>query len=416
MSWLIGSVLGGVVVLLFVPRSIFGGISSFERKLLRLFIAIRLMMPIVFEYIGNNTEQFFSSSGWDSLEYHRTGIRVYDQLSAGLNVSVHGQVPGTGSVNLITGYLYLILGGPSRMIVVYLMSLLATIGMLLFWWGTRDLIKYRRNNYSALVLLAPTLLLWNSTLGKEALISFGLGCLVASLRLILMRILGLRLLLIAVSGTASIVYVRPHVLLAFLLALGLSLVLGRSSKRIGQRPGGRVVLTGLLTIGLLLSISLSSALFGVSDSTDLLEVAYDTATRQSQGQGVSAYSADPVRSPIQVPRALSIVLLRPYVWEVRSPMQALASMESLALLAVLIGGISRVAQGRSKVDLNLLVTTFGTYILIFSAGVSTYGNFGLIARQRLHVWQFLIFLLFCAIPTVRQSRGGHLASRVASTH
>lgn len=410
MSWIIGALLGMIAAVTLTPRSVFAEATTYEQRLLRLFVLVRSLMPLVVEFVGSNAGQFFASGGWDSNRYHRNGTRVFEQLTAGLSVNAHAQVPGTGSVELATGYLYLVIGQPARMVAVYLMSMLASIGMLLFWWATRDLISERRNMYTTLVLFAPTLLFWNSTLGKEAFISFGLGCLVATLRMILLRRIGLRMLLISLSGVASVAFVRPHVLLVFCLALGLSLVLGRSNRRIGKRPGGRIILVGALSLGLAISANLSGSLLGAEDASDLLDAAYDRAEATSAGQGNSAYSADPVRSPAQLPGALAIVLLRPFPWEVRTMMQALASIESLAILALLAGQIARLSRGTHRVDLNLLVMSFGIYIVVFSAGISTYGNFGLVVRQRLQVWQFLIFLLIYTVPRTRAVVGRRLTS------
>jgi len=404
MSWIVGLIIGATLTLVFVPREAIRTSSRRERQIVGTYIVLRLFAPLLFEYVGSNSGRFFTSGGWDSQRYHTAGSAVFAQLTAGLPVSAHAEVPGTGAVELMTGYLYLAIGGPNRMVAVYLWALLATIGSLLFWWATRDLVLQRRNLYSGAVLLAPTLLFWNSTLGKEAPITLGIGCLAVALRLLLMRRIGARLALYGGVGLTAIAFIRPHVTLAFFAAVVLASLLSRSSRRIGQRPGGKFVLFVAVAGGLLVSVGLSSELLRVGANETLIDAVYDRAESTSSGEGGSAFTAEPVRSPLQVPGALAIVLLRPYPWEVRTFFQALATLESLGILVLALGVLSRVLRGVLKLEWNVFTLTAVFYVIVFSSAISSYGNFGLVVRQRMQVWQFVIFLVFSAVPIVRAAR------------
>lgn len=401
MSWVIGSTLSVLAILILVPRRLLRDSTRQERRVVSLVIAARTAMPLVAEYMGKNSARFFRGGGWDSEFYHEVGSRIFDQLSAGFPATGHLQVPGTGAIQLATGYLYLIVGSPSRMVAVYVCTMIATIGNLLFWLATRDSVVGRRGSYAAWVLLAPTLLFWSSTLSKEAPILLGLGCLVMALRRSLSRQFGGRFAVYLVVGVLSIGFIRPFVTLILFTCFGVASLIARSNRQIGERPGGRFLMFILVLGGLAISAGLSGELLNVQAGQSVIEAAYDRAESTSSGQGFSAYAAEPVRSPLQVPGALSIVLLRPYIWETRTVFQVLASLESLALLTIGLLTIGALIQGRRRIRWDSLTLTSALYVILFSSAISTYGNFGLVVRQRAQVWQFVIFLAFCTVPVLK---------------
>jgi hypothetical protein len=58
---------------------------------------------------------------------------------------------------------------------------MAAIGLLLFWTSTKHLVGERLHLYTATVLLLPSLLFWNSGVGKEAPLILGTGAMVAGI-------------------------------------------------------------------------------------------------------------------------------------------------------------------------------------------------------------------------------------------
>jgi hypothetical protein len=400
MSWIVGTILSIAVFLALVPRKLLAHSTRSEKRVLGLLIVARLMMPLVAEYLGSNSDRFFRAGGWDSNRYHSVGIRAFEQLRAGLPVSVHAEVPGTGAIELATGYLYSVIGSPNRLIAVYVFTIIATVGNLLFWLATRDRVVDRRGAYAAWVLLAPTLLFWSSTLGKEAPILLGLGCLLMALRLALTRAAVGRTLLYVGVGLLAIGFIRPFVALILFSSVGLAAVLTRTNRQIGERPVGRLLLVVITLGGLVITIGLSSDLLGTRPGQTVLDAAYERAESTSTGQGTSSYESEPVRSPLQVPGALAIVLLRPFIWETQTGFQILASLESLAIFTIAVAAAINVFQGRRRIRWDLLTMTSALYVIMFSSAISTYGNFGLVVRQRIQVWQFVIFLAFCTAPVL----------------
>jgi hypothetical protein len=167
----------------------------------------------------------------------------------------------------------------------------------------------------------------------------------------------------------------------------------------------------VMTIGgLVITISLSGDLLDTRPGQSVLDAAYERAESTSMGQGTSSYEAEPVRSPLQIPSALAIVLLRPYIWETQTSFQVLASLESLVILAVVLSTAAMVVQGRRRIRWDLLTLSSVLYVIMFSSAIATYGNFGLVVRQRIQVWQFVIFLAFCAAPMLRERTRGRARS------
>ena len=89
------------------------------------------------------------------------------------------------------------------------------------------------------------------------------------------------------------------------------------------------------------------------------------------------------------PAAINVSLFRPYLWEVSSFFMLLTSLESFALLLLLLRGIFIKFRTVKKIILRPLVLFFVVYSLAFAfaVGVSTF-NFGTLARYRILILPF----------------------------
>lgn len=406
-GWIVTALLVFAISATLIPSGFLRQSLPGEVAVLKAFVAARLVMPHIMEYVGRNAESLFSG-GWDADTYHVRAVAVVRDLDAMGRSMSHAQVPGTGAVELWTGWLYFFFRGPNRMAAVYVSTGLASVGIVMFWIATRDLIKARRERYAMFVLLAPTTLFWSSALGKEGPILFGIGALTLGLRYFLSGREYPKALLYGAIGVATTIYVRPHVTLAFFAATTIAALVARSSRSVGGRTSTRFALLVLAAVGLGAAFVQSGALLGAEDTSSVLDAAYDRAEATSEGQGRSSYSQEPVRNPAQVPGAVATVVLRPFPWEVRSLPQALATAEAMALFAILLKAVSDHLARRRRYEPNALVLTAVVYSLILCSAISSYGNFGLIVRQRLQVWPFLVFLAF-APQMVRRPDGPDLS-------
>lgn len=393
----------GVVFVLLWPRRLSQRISHGELRCLHVFLLVRIFTPFAFEYIGSNADSFFTG-GWDSARYEGVGARVAEQLGFNGYSTVHAEVPGTGAVELAVGYLFYFSGGANRLASVLLWSWLGAIGLVLFWWYTRPFILQRREWYAAVVLLAPTTLFWNSSLGKEAPLTLGIGCLVAGLSVVINGGSLPRTAGFVVFGVLLTGYVRPHITLMFFLAVLTAALLARSvgANMANRRRSTRFIIAGVALVGASVAVPLSSDLLGVEDGGSLVDAAYGFADQESIGR--SAFEARAPRSAFEVPGAVVTTLFRPFPWESRTFFQLLASFEAAVLALMLMSGMGRIIASRSRIELNLMVLTAIVYVAIFSSAIVGSGNFGIIVRQKMQVWSFVIFIIFAITPVVVAKR------------
>jgi hypothetical protein len=391
LAFLIAIGLMAVVWLVFMPRRWWASLSRAETRIVAVYLAIRLIMPLVFQFLSTGGSSLVSG-GSDANVYHSKGVQIAQDLFQSGTASAGAKVPGTGSVNLAVGWFYFIIGAPVRIAGIYAWTLLGTIGVMLFWLATRQLAGKRKDTYALVLLFAPTLLIWNVTIGKDALIMFGLGCLVASVQMFLSRRNWGWATAYLVAGTLVVGSIRPFILGMCLFAFTVGIIV---AKRNRLSLGTRVFVMLMLLGGVVYSYSQTSALLGTDASgTTVIESAYQSADRTAGGQGGSSYATAPTRSIAQVPNAVTTVLLRPYLWESRSILQLFASLESIAMAGLLAWSLWRVTFGRERFIREPAVVASAVYTLLFCSAIVSYGNFGLIVRQRMQVWPFLILLAF----------------------
>ncbi len=105
------------------------------------------------------------------------------------------------------------------------------------------------------------------------------------------------------------------------------------------------------------------------------------------------------------PAAVNVTLFRPYPWEVKNPLMALAALESIAVFSlsiwimILKGGLARIIK-----DPFLLFCLSFAILFAFAVGVSTF-NFGTLMRYKIPMMPFLLTLIICAsnAPSGRSS-------------
>ena len=103
----------------------------------------------------------------------------------------------------------------------------------------------------------------------------------------------------------------------------------------------------------------------------------------------------PVRTPLDVPFAVVTVLFRPFPGEALNLLGILASLESLALLA-LVAARLRLGVLFREMRRSPLVVFSLSYVLLFAVAFSNIENAGILVRQRGQVLPLL--LVFAALP------------------
>ena len=165
---------------------------------------------------------------------------------------------------------------------------------------------------------------------------------------------------------------------------------------------------GILLLGLMLAVAVGEAseLFGIKDRFDAEAVSQvlQRANNQTSVAGSAFGSGSTDLSPSAFPGALLSVLFRPFPWEAGNPLAFAASLEGTFLLALMI-----ICRGRVVGAIrSILHTPFVVLCLVYSAlfvyGFSSFANFGVLTRQRVQVFPFLLVLL--ALPAYRRTEGG----------
>lgn len=208
-------------------------------------------------------------------------------------------------------------------------------------------------------------------------------------------------------GVAGTVAVRPHVAIIVVVSL-LPAYLFRRPPAGGTILGPVAKLGGILVIGLVLAVVVGQAneLFGVRDRFDAEAVSQirQRAADQTSVAGSSFGNRSTDLSPSAFPGALVSVLFRPFPWEAGNPLAFGASLEGTFLLVLFLVCRGRVVGAIRSILHTPYVVLCLSFSVLFVYGFSSFANFGVLTRQRVQVFPFLLVLL--ALPAHKQSDGG----------
>ena len=381
-------IVGAILVALTLPLLTFiaRGDRSLERVmlgglLLKLASAF-LRLYVAFEVYGGSA---------DASSYDDSGRLVARELAQGhLNPadmdSIRGG-EGTEHFAYVVGWVYHIFGADLG-VGFLVMSWLGFLGLLMFFKaGQVGIPEGDHRLLAKLLFFMPSLLFWPSSIGKESWMLFALGMAALGAAYLVgpkMRLVGL---IPAAVGTLAAGWIRPHMALLFACALSAGVVLRRSR---GTPSVGRQLVVGGLAVLIVLSMgSKTQAVFGVSAlSSDGSTSLTDVALAQT-AQGGSEFEAKPVTNPIQLPMAFLSVAVRPFPFESHSIVQLLSSLEGVFLLAIFY----KRRPALRSIASNAMAVTATIYSIGFVVAFSNIANFGILARQRVQLLPFLLFLL-----------------------
>ncbi|MGH9025805.1 MAG: hypothetical protein ACRDWD_06795 [Acidimicrobiia bacterium] len=344
---------------------------------------------VVFEIYG----------GGDSVEYHEWGSIVAPQFRGGdFDVDIERGVIGTGFMRILTGVVYAFTG-TTQMGGFLVYSLLGFWGLYLFYRAFRigfPAGDHRR--YAVLVFFLPSLLFWPSSIGKEAWMTFTLGLAAyGAARLFTQQRGGFALFGL---GLVATLMVRPHVALVVAIGAAAAYLVRRPKRPSLLSPAAKGVGILVLVGGAALVMSQVETFFGVSrlDQESVDQILTTTEDRSSQGG--SEYELERSSSPVGLAQAAVAVVFRPWPTEVNSGTAAFASLEGMFLLGLLF------CSGRRFMSLPWValrtpyLAMAMTYTVLFIYAFSSVANFGIISRQRVQLYPFLL-VLFCVLPGAR---------------
>ena len=337
----------------------------------------------------------------DAATYDHAGADFAPQIRSGDFHLEVGRVVGTGFMKILTGVVYAITG-PSIVGGFLVFSWLGFWGIYLcyraFVIAVPDGNHWR---YGCLVFLLPSMLFWPSGLGKEAWMTLCIGMTAYGFaRLYTRARFGFVLMGAGLAGAAA---VRPHIAV-ILLAAGFAGYIFRPAgpRATALSPIAKVVGVGVLLVVSLVAMQRVATFFEIDQVNAQSVDKVLSSTEEQTNEGGSSFQADRAHGPLALPKAAVQVLVRPFPWEAHN-LQALAtSLEGVLL--VVIAFRSR----RSIVALPRQLTRSYVIFAILYAGFfiyafSTFGNFGIIARERVQVLPFVLALMCLPVAATSPS-------------
>jgi hypothetical protein len=315
-----------------------------------------------------------------------------------------GKWTGTSFMSYPSGIVLTFLG-PSLLGEFVAFSLLSFLGL------TGFVIAFRRacpevplQRYARWIWFFPSLWFWPASVGKESMMTLGIG-------LAVWGFFGKKERVnwpLLAFGTFLVFAIRPQVaavvIFTFVLAYWVSL--GREWNLKKTVQGAAILGVGLL--GLYYSLDR----FGVSgfDVEGVQEYLVDEAARASTG------GSDVGRVEVGlagIPMALVNILTRPWPWEAHNLMALISSMEMVVLWAMVWYRRKNVMQALRSWHSNPLVRVALPFVLIYAItlGMLTI-NLGIVARQRVLLFPFMFYLLEAA-PAVSKRVAGKRPMRHA---
>lgn len=258
------------------------------------------------------------------------------------------------------------------------------------------------------ILFIPSVFFWGSGVLKDTLTIGALGFATwAIINIFFKNRLGIKYWLLLLLSFYIIYMVKVYILLCFLPAAIIWIALDKrdsiSNPILRQVLGPFLILIALLGTYVSLTFVVDEkSKYSLDNLAKTAQItAYDIRyfSGKDAGSGYSLGELDgTMGSMIRLaPAAINVALYRPYLWEVRSPIMLLSSLESLFLLGLTIWVLFRTGLWStlkliaSKPEI-LFCFTF-SLIFAFAVGVSTY-NFGSLVRYKIPLIPFFLLGLF----------------------
>ena len=340
----------------------------------------------------------------DATGYHEFGKRLAGEIRNGL-APLSDIIPsGTSTqfVQRVTATVYTVFGS-SRMGGFFLFAWFAYLGTVLYVLAAiRAVPGLATRRFAWMMFLAPSLLFWPSSIGKEALLMGFLGAIAYfGARLLHRRWGGWTLPLLA-AATYGAALVRPHVAAVWLggvvLALLSTLAMGRRLQGGGTRVGG-VVLLVLAVVSFVLTAGAALRFLdptGESQDSvalvDRVDAIFNT-TESRTDTGGSTFEPVVIRSPIDWPYAIVRTLTRPLLTEVNSFTEFLPGVETTAFVVLALIGWRRLANIPRLMRTTPYLWFALSVLVMFGLAFSVFRNLGLLARQRSLVAPFMVLLV-----------------------
>ena len=349
---------------------IVGWLAKFAAAGLYITMVVRL-----YTYSADMAHYFNTAEGL-ATTYAQTGI-----------LTVPNPLWGTNFVPFLEQCIFVVTGIslPIAMVIFASMS----------FWGAYFLYRAFRMGFpdatrfdimAAFVFLLPSCVFWTASISKDAIVMLGAGIATYGFARVHDRASFSGYGLLA-AGLAAIMTVRPHMAGILAIAFVFPHMLGANRAGLGGLAlkvvgfPALVALTGLLVTGAQTYVDVQDFSGG--------KVAVMRVARSNSELGGSTYGGSLASRLALAP----FLLIRPFPFEVHNFQAAIASVEGLGLLVLLVrrrkvlyGTLSRLRSNSFAMFLMLYTVEF---TIIFAAATT---NFGLLNRQRVMLLPFTLML------------------------
>jgi hypothetical protein len=333
----------------------------------------------------------------DASYYHGKGAQFAAKVWDGEPLAALNTVrPGTAFLYAATGVIYTVTG-PTILGGHIVYSWIAYWGLYFCYRAFRTALPQAdHRRYAILIFFLPSTLFWSCAISKESWMMLGIGLtLLGTARLLAGRP---GMLLPAVTGLTTITFVRPHISVLFLVAIMIAVSVRRGARSSTVAPLTKgLSLSLLIVVGVLVGGQLAEFV-GVEElNADSISDQLDKSARNTADEGESTFEASPVNGLLDLPWAVVSVLFRPFPWEAGSALALICSGESMALALLVICSGKRWRRVPRLLVRQPYVLLAVAAIPLFAVVLSTFGNFGLLVRERLMVLP-LVFVPLCLAP------------------
>ena len=184
---------------------------------------------------------------------------------------------------------------------------------------------------------------------------------------------------------------------------------GKKSGSVGTRT------IGLVVIALLVAFTVGQGMkfLGMKDLSfsSVDQTLKDQQARSAEG-GSNFDNGGDYLSPVNLPRGLATVLLRPFPWEAGSPLGLAASLETAVLAVVMIKRFSSIRTSLARARGTPFLLYCWVLTILYAATFSSFANFGLLVRQRSLVLPALFVLI--AVRPEREHARDRFGDRIPS--
>ena len=349
--------------------------------------------------------------GIDASRYHDFAIKAAGKVWSGeqnvVTVLPHGT--GTEFLDHFTAFVYTLTGG-SQLAGFITFAFLAYMGTIFIVKAAAIAVPaMAARRYAWMCVLFPSIVYWPSSIGKEAVVLFGLGIGTYGIAALLTYGRWLSSLVIIGCGLGFVGVIRPHIAGIWVAAIVPGLVVAFLR---GARPGdsrsqtrkvnklGLVMVLFVAVVGLsvlagatirFLSPAANDDTIASTGTGDSLTLILEDTTRRTSQAG-SNFTPPSVSSPANWPYAVVRTLTRPLPFEARGVAQLVSAAEMAVLLGIYVLSRKRLANLPRLIVSNPYVTFAITALFLTGLAYTSLANLGILTRQKSLIIPFLVLI------------------------